>query len=49
MQMSGHPHVVDLFDVGVTADGHPYLIMELCAGTYADRMTRAPLRAGRGP
>ncbi len=42
-QMSGHPHVVDLFDVGVTADKHPYLIMELCAGTYADRMTRAPL------
>ena len=42
-QMSGHPHVVDLFDVGVTSDGHPYLIMELCAGTYADRLTRAPL------
>lgn len=42
-RMSGHPHVVDLFDAGVTADGHPYLIMELCAGTYADRMTRAPL------
>ena len=42
-QLSGHPHVVDLFDVGVTAEGHPYLIMELCAGTYADRMTRAPL------
>jgi eukaryotic-like serine/threonine-protein kinase len=42
-QMSGHPHVVDLFDVGVTTDGHPYLIMELCAGTYADRLSRAPL------
>ena len=42
-EMSGHPHVVDLFDVGVTADGHPYLIMELCAGTYADKMSRGPL------
>lgn len=42
-EMSGHPHVVDLFDAGVTDDGHPYLIMELCAGTYADRMTRTPL------
>ncbi len=42
-QMSGHPHVVDLFDVGVTGDGHPYLIMELCAGTYADRLVRSPL------
>jgi eukaryotic-like serine/threonine-protein kinase len=42
-EMSGHPHVVDLFDAGVTAEGHPYLIMELCAGTYADRMVRSPL------
>jgi serine/threonine protein kinase len=42
-EMSGHPHVVDLFDAGVTAEGHPFLIMELCAGTYADRMTKAPL------
>jgi cellulose biosynthesis protein BcsQ len=36
--MSSHPHVVDLFDVGVTPDGHPYMIMELCLGTYAERM-----------
>ncbi|WP_085066902.1 serine/threonine-protein kinase [Catenuloplanes japonicus] len=36
-RMSSHPHVVDLFDVGVTADGHPYLIMELCDGSYANR------------
>jgi serine/threonine protein kinase len=43
-EMSGHPHVVDLFDAGVTADGHPYLIMELCAGTYAERMVVAPLQ-----
>ncbi len=42
-EMSGHPHVVDLFDAGVTDNGRPYLIMELCAGTYADRMARAPL------
>jgi serine/threonine protein kinase len=37
-KMSSHPHVVDLFDVGVTEDGHPYMIMELCLGTYAERM-----------
>jgi serine/threonine protein kinase len=42
-RMSSHPHVVDLFDAGVTADGHPYLIMELCAGSYADRIRSAPL------
>ena len=32
-RMSSHPHVVDLFDIGVTEDGHPYMIMELCTGT----------------
>jgi serine/threonine protein kinase len=42
-RMSSHPHVVDLFDIGVTADGHPYMIMELCEGSYADRMPDRPL------
>ena len=44
-RMSSHPHVVDLFDVGVTHDGHPYMIMELCEGTYAERMKHSPLSA----
>jgi serine/threonine protein kinase len=44
-RMSSHPHVVDLFDIGVTEEGHPYMIMELCAGTYADRMPSNPLSA----
>jgi serine/threonine protein kinase len=43
--MSSHPHVVDLFDVGVTVDQHPYLIMELCDGSYLDRMRIRPLTA----
>lgn len=42
-RMSSHPHVVDLFDVGVTHDQHPYLIMELCDGSYAERMRNCPL------
>lgn len=42
-RMSSHPHVVDLIDVGMTEDGHPYMIMELCAGSYADRMKTKPL------
>jgi serine/threonine protein kinase len=42
-RMSSHPHVVDLFDVGVTVDQHPYLIMELCDGSYLDRMKVSPL------
>jgi len=44
-RMSSHPHVVDLFDIGVTADRHPYLIMELCDGSYAERMRTSPLDA----
>ncbi|MFV2086879.1 serine/threonine-protein kinase [Micromonospora sp. LOL_021] len=44
-RMSSHPHVVDLFDVGVTGDLHPYLIMEMCDGSYADRMRTSPLDA----
>jgi serine/threonine protein kinase len=44
-RMSSHPHVVDLIDVGVTEDGHPFMIMELCEGTYADRMATNPLSA----
>lgn len=42
-RMSSHPHVVDLFDAGVTPGGRPYLIMELCDGSYADRMKTSPL------
>jgi serine/threonine protein kinase len=42
-QMSSHPYVVDLHDVGVTADQHPYMIMELCDGSYAERLEAAPL------
>jgi serine/threonine protein kinase len=45
-RMSSHPHVVDLFDAGVTPDGHPFLIMELCEASYADRIKIMPLRAG---
>lgn len=41
-KMSSHPHVVDLFDAGVTEDDHPYLIMELCKGSYQDRMPMRP-------
>jgi eukaryotic-like serine/threonine-protein kinase len=42
-RMSGHPHVIDLFDAGVTADGHPYMIMELCDCSYAERMRKEQL------
>jgi hypothetical protein len=44
-RMSGHPNVIDLFDAGVTASGHPYMIMELCEASYAERMKTNPLSA----
>ncbi|GIH18200.1 serine/threonine-protein kinase [Rugosimonospora africana] len=44
-RMSSHLFVVDLFDAGVTEDGHPYLVMELCAGSYADLLRERPLTA----
>lgn len=44
-RMSSHPHVVDLFDAGVTEDNHPYLIMELCVGSYQDQMPLRPHEA----
>lgn len=42
-QMSSHPYVVDLYDAGVTEDQHPYMIMELCDGSYHERLKAAPL------
>ncbi|NUS73406.1 MAG: protein kinase [Corynebacteriales bacterium] len=40
-RMSGHPHIVHLYDAGVTSDDHPYLVMELCSGgSYATKMRK---------
>jgi serine/threonine protein kinase len=36
-RLSGHPHVIDLYDAGTLSDGRPYLVMELCpAGSLKD-------------
>ena len=44
--LSGHPNVVAVHDAGTTADGRPYLAMELLAGgTLAQRLDAGPLPA----
>jgi serine/threonine protein kinase len=37
-RVSAHPHIVTVYGAGLTADDHPYLVMELCDGSYADRL-----------
>jgi len=37
--LSGHPHIVTVYDAGVLADGHrPYLVMEYLPRSLADRL-----------
>ncbi|MCU0268249.1 MAG: serine/threonine protein kinase [Acidimicrobiales bacterium] len=44
-RVSSHPNIVTVLDAGVTAQGHPYLVMEHCAGgSFAARLeARGPL------
>jgi hypothetical protein len=31
-RLSGHPHIIDVYDAGTLNDGRPYMVMELCPG-----------------
>ena len=48
-QLSGHPHVVDVYDAGILQDGRPYMVMELCpGGSLNDELSRSgPMSAER--
>ncbi|SPF04114.1 serine/threonine-protein kinase [Streptomyces sp. MA5143a] len=50
-QLSGHPHVVPVYDAGVLADNRPYMVLELCpGGSLGDRLHRRgplPLKEAR--
>jgi len=40
-RLSGHPHVVDVYDAGTLHDGRPFLVMELCPdGSLNDELRR---------
>ncbi|MDQ3787024.1 MAG: serine/threonine protein kinase, partial [Actinomycetota bacterium] len=44
-RLSGHPHVVEIYDAGVLPDHRPYIVMELCpGGSLADRRAPTPPR-----
>jgi len=48
-RLSGHPHVIDVYDAGTLDDGRPYLVMELCrAGSLNDLLRRhGPMAAAQ--
>ncbi|MGH8794726.1 MAG: serine/threonine-protein kinase, partial [Stackebrandtia sp.] len=37
-ELSSQPGIIGIFMAGLTGDGHPYLITELCRGSYEDEL-----------
>lgn len=39
-QLSAHPSILTVYEASVSADGRPYLVMELCSSSLSDRYRR---------
>ena len=39
-QLSAHPSILTVYQAGVSADGRPFLVMELCSPTLSERYRR---------
>ncbi|GAA4665914.1 serine/threonine-protein kinase [Frondihabitans cladoniiphilus] len=39
-QLSGHPSILTVYQASVSADGRPYLVMELCSSSLSERYRR---------
>jgi tRNA A-37 threonylcarbamoyl transferase component Bud32 len=39
-RLSGHPHVVEVYDAGTLDDGRPYMVMEFCPGGSLNDVVR---------
>jgi hypothetical protein len=48
-RLSGHPHVIDVYDAGTLGDGRPFMVMELCpAGSLSEALRRhGPMPPGQ--
>lgn len=42
-QLSSHPSILTVYQASVAADGRPYLVMEFCSATLAQRYRTQPL------
>lgn len=45
-QLSTHPSILTVYQASVSADGRPYLVMELCSSAIGQRYRAEPLRVG---
>ncbi|MFB2556250.1 serine/threonine-protein kinase [Herbiconiux liangxiaofengii] len=42
-RLSAHPSILTVYEAGVSSDGRPYLVMELCSSSLGQRYRREPI------